>query len=337
MPLFLLALLLLFAHCGAVSASVGSGETRGEAIYYGYISDIKELSPEQRREYLAEERSSLEAVFEEYASVTEGFEAGTVIYEEYSAFLQEYYVARDRERVLDDVEAYVGYVERKGCEVIYNTGYERFFSLGTDWLLFAALVFLPIGIFTLEYRSGNCAQIIKTSKKGRKETFFAKFLPYCAIGALSGGAFRVSGMLVTAKNYELSDFSASLCSIRNFESVPVGVTIGEYLITDLVCACLTGMMIAGAVCMISCIFKKALHCLGAVGITLALPALLSDSGFALVNLTAPDGVFNTSYKHGASVFLILQIIHIIVISTFTLFAYSRYTGNKILKKEKRYG
>lgn len=336
-PLFLLALLLLFAHCGAVSSSVGNGETHGEAIYYGYISDIKDLLPEQRSAYLAKDRASLEAVFAKYEVFSEAFEAGDIIYEEYSAFLQEYYAARDRERVLGNVEEYSSYVDRKGCEIIYNTGYERFFSLGTDWFLFAALVFLPIGIFTLEYRSGNCAQIIKTAKKGRRETFFAKLLPYCAVGALLGGAFRGAGMLVAANSYEMSDYYASLCAIRNFEFVPVGITVGGYLIADIVCSSLAGMMIACAVCTISCIFKKSLHCLSAVGITLALPALLSDSGFALVNLTAPDGVFNTSYKHGASVFPILPIIHIIVLSTLTLFAYSRYTGNKILKKEKRYG
>ena len=336
-PLSLLALTLLLVNCGFVRASVGDGKIYGEAIYYGYISDIKELSPEQRRVYLAEERASLEAVFEEYAYITEAFEAGDIEYEEYSAFLQEYYSARDREKVLGDVEKYSDYVDRKGCEIVYSTGYERFFSLGTDWFLFAALVFLSIGIFTLEYRSGNCAQIIKTAKKGRRETFFSKLLPYCALGALLGGIFRGAGMIVTATSYELSDFHASLCAIRNFESVPVGITIGEYLIADIICSSLAGMMTAGAVCLISCLLKKTLHSLGAVGILLALPALLSDNGFALVNLNAPDFVFNTLCKRGASAFPMLLVFHIILLSIITLLSHSIYAGNKILGKEKRYG
>ena len=337
LPLSILALLLLTANCIFVSSSVGSGTTYGEAIYYGYISDIKGLPREERASYLASERESLEVVISNYATVTEDFESGEISYEQYGAFLQEYYSARDRERVLGEVEAYSAYADRKGCEIIYNTGYERFFALGNDWFLFAALVILPIGIFTLEYRSGNCAQIIKTAKKGRRETFLSKLLPYCALGALLGGIFRGAGMIVTARSYELSDLSASLCAIRNFESVPVGITIGEYLIADIICSSLAGMMTAGAVCLISCIFKKTLHSLGAVGILLALPALLSDSGFALVNLNAPDFVFNTLCKRGASAFPMLLVFHIILLSIITLLSHSIYAGNKILGKEKRYG
>jgi hypothetical protein len=295
------------------------------------------LSPEQRREYLAAERATLESVLAEYNTVTAAFESGEIEYDEYSAYSEEYYSARDRERVLGDVEKYSDYVDRKGCSIIYNTGYERFFSLGTDWFLFAALVLLPIGIFTLEYRSGNCSQIIKTAKKGRKETFFAKILPYCAVGALLGGVFRGAGMIVTASRYELSDLSAPLCAIRNFENVPPEISVGGYLIADILCSCLAGMLTAWVVCLISCLLKKTLHCLGAVGILLALPALLSKSGLALVNLNAPSGAFNALCRKGASAFPMVVILHIALTSLLTLFAYCRYAGNGFLKKEKRNG
>ena len=71
MLLFLLSLVLLAMHYGFVSASVGSGATYGEEIYYGYIEDIKELPAEKRRMYLSEERSTLESIISDYESTIE--------------------------------------------------------------------------------------------------------------------------------------------------------------------------------------------------------------------------------------------------------------------------
>lgn len=340
LPLSLFAIILLAAHCAFVSASVGSGATYGEAIYYGYISDIKELSSDQRQIYLAKERDSIESVILEYKLMTESYESGEIPYDKYTSYLQKYYNAKDRERILLRVEEYSEYIDRKDCGVIYNTGYEQFFAIGTDWILFAAIVILSIGIFSVEYRSGNCAQIIRTAKKGRKSTFLSKILPYSLIGTLLGGVFRVSGIIVTAFNYELSDFDAALCSIRLLDAAEPKISIRSYLIIDIAASAFAGMMIACTVCLISCIFKKILHALGAVGIILALPALLSNTGFALVNFTSPSRIFNASSKFGADAqsfyFFGIIALHVLTVILFTHIAGRGYIGeNHIRRKEKR--
>lgn len=329
LPLALIALALLAAHGCYVSASVGNGESYGEAIYYGYISDIKDLPAEERRIYLANERTELESMISNYEPMTDAYERGEMTRDDYGEFLQNYYTAKDREKVLGGVEEYSNYIDRKSaslgieCDLIYNTGYERFFSLGANWFLFAAIVILAVGTFSVEYRSGNCAQIVRAAKKGRKPTFLAKILPYSLIGASLAAIFRAVGLIVTALNYELSDLDAALCSIRAFEAVTVGIGIWQYLIIDILCSMLAGALIASAVCAVSCIFKKTLHNLGAVGVTLALPALLSKTEFALVNLTAPNLVFCSSFGH----FTAILLFHALTATAWTLLAARGFVGN----------
>jgi len=340
LPISLIVIFLFVLHCVMVSVSIGSASTRGEALYYDYISDIKELSPDERRVYLTQEREMIDSVIFEYKPMTEAHISGDIPYEEYTSFLKRYYDAKECERVLERAWEYSDYAERKGCSIIYNTGFEQFFALGTDWFLFAAIVILSIGIFSVEYRSGNCAQIIKTAKKGRKFTFFSKILPYTFIGAILGGVFRVSGIIVTASNYELSDFDAALCSIRAFEAAGLGVSIRNYLIIDIVTSALAGMMTACTVCLISCIFKKTLHSLGAVGVGLALPALLSKTEISVVNYTSPSRIFNASYKFGSDAqgfyFFGIIALHVLTVILFTHIAGRGYIGeNHIRRKEKR--
>lgn len=332
-PLMLIVLALLAAHCGFVSNSIGTGETYGEAIYYGYIAEIKELSPENRRSYLAEERALLESIISNYEPMTKAYELAEVTQDEYSRFLQEYYKAKDHEKVLANVEDYSKYIDRKGCDMIYNTGYEHFFALKVNWFLFTALVILSIGIFSVEYQSGNCAQIIKTAKKGRKSTFFSKVLPYTFIGAILGGVFRVVGIGVTALNYELSDLSATLCSIRVFEAVESDITIRSYLIIDLACSVFAGALLGCTICLISSIFKKTLYSLGAVGVGLAVPALLSNTEISLVNLTAPQTLYCSSFNAGVEwqkqYFMAIIMLHLLIVLCLALFALHNY-GVKLL-------
>lgn len=327
LSIFILVLILLAAHCAFVFASVGNGATYGEAIYYEYIADIKEFSQEERRQYLSEERTSLETVLLAYKPMTEAYEAGEIMIEDYASFLREYYKAKELERALSRVEDYSAYADRKGCGVIYNTGYEKFFAIGADWFLFAALVILSIGIFAVEYQSGNCVQIIRTVKKGRKPTFFSKILPYTVIGAALGVVFRVSGFIVTAHNYEFSDFDAELCSICAFDAVPSGISIGSYLVIDFVSSAGAGALIACTVCLISCIFKKTLYSLGAVGVALAFPTVLITNGITLVGLTAPNWIFCTVYGSLAA-FVLIILLHLLTVTAVGIISSRIYCGQK---------
>lgn len=325
LPISLSLLLLLAARCAFASASVGSGATYGEAIYYGYIDDIKELSEEERGRYLSRERASLEAVLSEYKPMTESYESGEVEYEDYASFLREYYKAKELERALLRVEDYSAYAARRGCGVIYDTGYEELFAIGTDWFLFAALVIPSVGIFAVEYRAGNCAQVVRTAKKGRKATFFSKLLPYSVMGALLGAAFRTACFIVTACNYELSELDSELCSIRTFEAVPSGISIGCYLVVDLVLSAFAGALIACTVCLISCVCKRTLPSLGAVGVVLAFPAFLIENGTALVGLTAPCQAICTAGGSVARLALTL-VLHLSAVSVFGIIAAKVFCG-----------
>lgn len=327
LPLSALALLLLAAHGFYVSASVGDGMSYGEAVYYSYIEDICELSSDERIEYLSRERARLDEAVASYEKMTEDMTDGNITYDEYSVFLPEYYDAKNRQSLLSRVEEYSRYISTQSAKLgkelkpVYTTGYENFFASGADLFLFASILALSFGIFTVEYRSGNCAQIVKTAKKGRRHTFFAKILPYAVLGALLSVSARGIGLAVTANKYIMPDPSSPLCSVRAFGSVLSDITIAEYLALDLLCSALAGTLIALAVCALSCLCKKPLQTLGASVFLLALPAILSKSSLALINLSAPNRLFCDSFGYGGEfhqlILVSLLLFHILTAAALT--------------------
>ncbi len=336
LPLSLLALILLAAHGLYVSASVGDGMSYGEAVYYAYIEDIGELTSDERDEYLSRERVRLEEVIASYAKMAEDMAEDNISYEEYSAFLPEYYAAKNKLNVLSRVEDYSRYISTQSAKLgkelrpVYTTGYESFFASGADFLLFAAILALSFGIFTVEYRSGNCAQMIKTAKKGRRQTFLAKIMPYAVLGALLSVSARAIGMAVTAAKYRLPSSGSPLCSVRAFSSVLTDITIAEYLALDLICSALAGTLIALAVCALSCLCKKPLPTLGASILLLALPAILSKTDLALLGFTAPNRLFCNSFGYGGDfhqiIFISLLLFHILTAAALTAAAKKKGWG-----------
>ena len=296
-PTLLLCCLLLAAHGAYVSAAIGDGMIFGEAVYYSYIEEIAEVPAADRADHLASERARLGAIIAEYGKNCEMLESGLIGYDEYSAFLSDYYKAEADLRVLDRVEEYLDYIaarsEELGREIepIYTTGYEKFFAEGESFIIFAAILALSVPSFCVEYRSGNCVAVIKTAKKGRRATFFAKIAPRAAISALIAVSARCLGLALTASRYPLPDAGSPICAVREFSAALTDASIAEYLIFDLICSALAGALVAVAVCAISCLCVKTLPAIGASAVTLALPSILFGSPIALFDVTAPKTLF----------------------------------------------
>ncbi len=297
LPTLLLACLLIAAEGAYISAAIGDGMSFGEAVYYSYIDEISAMPSDSRMEYIAAERAELEATVAAYGEMCGKLEAEVIGYDEYSAFLHEYYDANSRLRVLSRVEEYLKYIsaqsEKIGEEIapVYTTGYEEFFAEGESFFVFAAILAVSVSSFCVEYRSGNCAEVIKTAKRGRRESFFAKLLPRAAISALLSASARGVGLVVTASRYRLPDPRTPICAVREFSSVLTDTSIAEYLVFDLVCSAAAGALIAIAVCAISCLCKKALPTIGASAVAVALPSILFESPLAVFDVTAPKTLF----------------------------------------------
>lgn len=297
LPTLLLACLLIAAQGAYISAAIGDGMSFGEAVYYTYIEKISTLSEDERAEYIAFERAELEATVASYAEICEKLEANVIGYDEYSAFLPEYYDANSKLRVLSRVEEYLKYISAQSKKIgkeitpAYTTGYEKFFAEGESFLVFAAILAISVSSFCVEYRSGNCAAVIKTAKRGRRETFFAKILPRAAVSALLSASARGIGLAVTASRYRLPDPKTPICAVREFSSLLTDVSVAEYIAFDLICSAAAGALTATAVCALSRLCKKALPTIGASAAILALPSILFDSPLILFDITAPKELF----------------------------------------------
>ena len=343
----LIVALLLLAKGVAVDRSVGSMETYREALYYEYITDIQELNPAARAEYMTSERERLDGILEAEQKNEEAFENGSMKPDDYYAYYQTLTEAKTQDSVFREVENYVSYIDRKNAEtgyhgsVIYTTGYEALFALPSDALLFATVLVVCVQAFPVEYQKtssrGSCAELIRSTPNGRRKTFAAKLLTYSVIGLLLSVLFRLVSLAVVGRNYILPDPDATLYSIVSFGDVSSPISIRQYFLIDFAMQMFAGASLSALVCVLSFFCKRILACISVSLLLVAVPELLVQTvlpqgvGFSLLSLTAPQQIFIRSAQEdlwsGEAVWLILVcLLHLVVVAALTAIAARRYNG-----------
>ena len=304
--------LLLFARGAYVTSSIGSMKTYGEAIYYEYIETINPLDAEEQGEYMRDERERLNSILSAKKAMDDAYQNGEITTEEYFQYQDSYIDAERYDKVFKRVEEYVKYVDKKNTQlgidgdVIYTTGHEKLFGLASDVFLYAALLVLCINVFAVEYSfgtsQGGFSQIMRASKRGRRDTFFTKIGIYAAIGALTSVIFRLYTFYCVARKYVLPDLDATLYSIESFSSVSSDMTILQFFAIDLCLQALAGALIAVTVTLFSLFFRRVLVIISTGILCIGIPEILAKSvlpelcDFSVLSMTAPISLFTSSAK-----------------------------------------
>ena len=308
----LLVIVLLVGRGFYVSSSVGNMSHYEEALYYTYITELQDLTPEERDLYLQDEQERMLAIINSEEDVRQQYENGQMNSEEYTAFLDLFHKTRADYIVFERVIQYQQYLERKSRDIgapadwIYSSGYEKYFDLPSDYFLYGALILLCFQSFSVEY-IGNSAnsgfsQILRATKKGRAPTFRAKICLYVLLAFLLGAVFRASGYLIVSNRFEMSDLGATLCSIPAFSAVVSDIQIWEYLIIDGILSVLAAVLMAIAVCLLSYSFQKSFSILTMALLITGLPELLGCTvlpavrPWSILSMTSPKALFCKSHR-----------------------------------------
>jgi len=284
----LLAILCL--KVGYAARTYENSGTYADRVYHEYMTALEGPLTEEKLDYLAEERAAIHDILSRQDRMRAAYVAEEITFEEYRAYLSDYNDAYSRDELLKTVEARAAYLqatyERTGEAgwFLYDTGWRKLYESGADLFLYTAVLLLLTGIFAAEYvsrsSSGGFAQILRSTKNGRRRTFSAKLISagmVTAILALLTAAVDIATVFV---HYDMPASDAPLWSMPLFGAMSANLTVGQYLSLFVLLRIVGALMLAMLVCALSELLCKYIPVLGSSVILTLLPALCAAFGLA---------------------------------------------------------
>ena len=346
----LVLVVLLIAAKGVYTArTAGSMETFGEARYRAYITDLQTLDREAQREYIQNEQGRIEELLSSAEDMKEKYAKGEIDRDTYNAFTEQFYRARAEQPIIERVDTYARGVWRSadtlGTEpqLIYDTGYVRYFSGGVDVFFYLAVIALCVRCFGVEYSEkgsgGGFIQILRSTKLGRSKTFLTKLAATVPLASLCALAFRVTALLTVADAYVLPNSDAPLCSVSLFGQFPLAISIGSYMALDLLFSLLVGALIGCVICLVSCYAKHTLPTISLTLLITGVPALLKalltgvSPAWSLLSWTQPDTLYQLcAASQSIPTAIITVLLYTITIFATTAYTYVRFSGGRITRR-----
>lgn len=154
-------------------------KTYSDSVYREYMTAVQGEICEEKIKFLQSERNNLDGIISSFGTIQEGYLSGEVDAETYRIKLDEYNAAVAKSPILMRVEAHAYYIEEMksaGCDAwfVYDTGWNKLFFAGFDWVLYAAVMLLTAGIFADEHKgrtsSGKFSGILRTTQWQNKDS-----------------------------------------------------------------------------------------------------------------------------------------------------------------------
>jgi hypothetical protein len=214
-------------------------QTETESLYCDYLSVVQGPVTEKNRLYLETEKEKIAAGIRNAESATELYRQGMLDEQEYQAIMNEYYYALHHEAAFEKIWSQLMYadavLEEKEIAIsLINPGaWTRFFEQTTivPILIWTALV--AAGMFPMEYhttgQSMGFVVLLRSTKKGRQETFFAKVVATLFLTTIGFIAFSTCSLIVFSLQYGICNTQVPLLSLPSFSSLHTDLSIGEYL------------------------------------------------------------------------------------------------------------
>jgi hypothetical protein len=167
--------------------------------------------------------------------------AGRITEEEYREIwdtLSGIEITRNVFRRIERIAAHLDAESLRGEEnlaMVYDSGWEQFFSRRPDVLLAAAAALIGISAFSVEYgtstSSGSMAAVIRATKKGRRPTLGAKALLLLTAVFLCFLITEGASVLTLRSTFAFPGADRSLCSLVSAGSAGHGLTVSGSTLT----------------------------------------------------------------------------------------------------------
>ena len=296
----------------------------GEALYYSYIDRISSIPAKERPTFIEEERARIDSIINDYSYQTASFESGQTDRKTYNYYLKQYYTACSESVAFRRVETNSNYVfhqnQRTGLSLcpVYDTGIIKLNESQCDWFLIFVLLVSLFDTYVIEHRTGMM-QILKTTKKGRKKTFFSKVLYCCSVGAMCSFSFYLVRLIATIHTYPLPKINSPICSIIGFSAFSSIITIEGWIVLSAFFAAVFGALSGALICLISMITKVTWLSIISSTALITVPELLSTNriinpGLSIASLFHPAILFenNNNYSFSPAIISLLLIVSLLL-------------------------
>lgn len=268
-----------------------------ELVYKEYLTAFEgEYTPE-KIDYIKKEAAYISDILLQEIEYRTRYDLGELSYEEYTAYLKEYYYCQARANAIDRLYRHALYLENiqntAGIKTyfIYDTGIVEFATRGFDPFLILVIILLGANNFIPEYIKTSSKEavhaILRTTKHGRNRLYYVKIFTTVILSAFFYLIYQIIDWLFVRAAYYIPDIPASLISIEIYQKTPVSFTISQYLIFIFICG-LIGVCIISLFCsVLSQLLKKALYIYSTSIITLLAPQAVTGIGISELSLFNP--------------------------------------------------
>ena len=207
-----LVIFILIAR-GAYSNSLYAGsKTAEELVYREYMEYLDGEWTEEKSEYIATESRRINEALRRVESLRQNGGEDLAPGERVKIFNDADYAALHSEP-LKRVQSYehrifeLEVLGAENCEFTYDTGWRLLTDRTADMITLFGVLLVLSSAFGIEYNkassSGNFADILKSTKKGRGRTYFAKLSAALGVSFLAIALAEICDIMLIAKNYSL--------------------------------------------------------------------------------------------------------------------------------------
>ena len=215
---------------------------------------------------------------------------GEIKKDEFRAFLVDYSYAEQIEIPLEAIYTTSQHLEKLAKEgrvgsFVYDTGWKQLNNRDYDMYLYLIVIIAGSLSFCMEHSErhsgGGFKQILRSTKRGRGETFRAKCVAIC-IATLIGSVLCIGVEVFTVlKLCELPDASVPIISLTQYANAPAELTLLQYSV--FVCAAdVFAMVLLGLLAFaLSCLLGKFINSIIVTAMMTLVPHALGMTGLSV--------------------------------------------------------
>jgi hypothetical protein len=350
LPVLLLVIVLFAAHIAVcIVGRVNSEPSREERIYnkfvlsevHGKFSETGDKCGFMVNIFTLQNKELYDQTF------ADALERG-IITEEESARIRESLDFIDKNELNGNLyyskEKYSKNLElyNKGLdpEFIDETGVSPIITQGASYPLYAAILFICTTLYMIEYggksKSENFANILRSTKNGRKKTFNAKLFAGMTISAAFALIYNIAEFVIFAAGRNLTCLNAPLYSVTAYADAGLTITVLQYMILMYALRVVIAVVFAVFALGVASIAKNLTLSFGITAGSTLLPTLLYSAGFDRAGFVSFGDFFGVNgmvrfssmenaFGHPLGAFILYGVLFTAVSVVLTLISRARFT------------
>lgn len=289
--IMILIVLAVFRINSAINMYASTHDS-DEIFYREYMERLDGEYTEQKAQYVSDEVKHINESIKRYETIMDGYNVVEISHEEYMEIIEAANYAYSHkaaaERVLEYMQKMRDLRDHGEYDAIflYESGWKLLLERDADILAFFLILIATCNIFGVEFgktsSTGRFADILRSSKKGRKRVFYSKFTVAVLFALVAFAIFEVIDYCLIIKNYTLphaESGSVIICEsvVNNGIMRFKGISLATFALVGTLLRAVATIFFAIAVFTLSAYIKKSISVMVITVLILFLPSVIAGS------------------------------------------------------------